>query len=192
MLRIEVYHNSPDTPYDGMRALLNTAFKKRKEEGIDFVYASYTNEELKEHVGDGYCIVAFEDSLVVGMVALLQKKRFGIKYSTHECLAVLPTKSKKGIASLMFKRFLEVAVEINTGFVISTTAEKAYSSIRYHHKNGFKTFLFVSFPSTSYYSYCFIYPIKQFRLLKYDIFNKPLFWLSYLFTKLFFRESKRS
>lgn len=189
MIRLEVYHNSPDTPYDGMRALLNSAFKERKEEGIDFVYASYTNEELKEHVGDGYCIVAFEDSEVVGMVALLQKERLGIKYSTHECLAVLPSKSNKGIASLMFKRFLEVALELNSDFIISTTAEKAYSSIRYHHKNGFKTFLFVSFPSTSYYSYCFIYPIKRFRLLRYSLFNKPLFAASYVFTKLFKKEN---
>ena len=188
MLRIEVYHDSPETPYDEMRRLLNTAFNERKKEGIDFAYATYTNKELVEHIGEGYIIVAFEDRDVVGMLVLLQKKRFGFKYSTHECLAVLPSKSNNGIASLMFKRYLDVAKELNSNFIISSTAEKAYSSIRYHHKNGFKTFLFVSFPSTSYYSYCFIYPLKRFRLLKYSLFNKPLFAASYVFTKLFKKE----
>lgn len=189
MIRIETYHNNQNIPYEKMRILLNSAFQGRKEEGIDFAYATYTVEQLKEHVGNGYCIVAYEDDEVVGMVALLQKKRFGIKYSTHECLAVLPSKSNKGIATLMFNRFLEIAKELDTGFIISSTAEKAYSSIRYHHKNGFKTFMFVSFPSTSYYSYCFIYPINKFRFLKYGVFNKPIFIISYVYTKLLKKES---
>lgn len=189
MLRIETYHNSPDTPYEKMRILLNSAFQERKEEGIDFAYATYTVEQLKEHVGNGFYIVAYDNDTVVGMVALIQKERYGIRYSTHECLAVLPSMSNKGIATLMFQTFLEVAHQVDTDFIISTTAEKAYSSIRYHKKNGFKTFLFVSFPSTPYYSYCFIYPIRKFKLLKYSVFNKPVFVASYVFTKLFKKEN---
>lgn len=190
MIRIETFHNNPDTPYEKMRILLNSAFQGRKEEGIDFSYATYTVEQLKEHVGNGYYIVAFENDTVVGMVVLIQKERYGIRYSTHECLAVLPSMSNMGIASLMFQTFLEVANQVDTNFIISTTAEKAYSSIRYHHKNGFKTFLFVSFPSTAYYSYCFIYPIRKFKFLKYSIFNKPIFWMSYFITKIFYKENK--
>lgn len=189
-MEIIVYHNNPQTPYNELASLLNRAFEERKEEGINFSYATYTVEDLKKHIGEGYYLVSYEEGKVVGMVSLLQKERYGIKYSTHECLAVDPTYKNKGVASKLFLRFLELARDVNIDFIISTTAEKAYSSIRYHHKNGFKTFLFVSFPSTAYYSYCFIYPIRKFKFLKYSIFNKPIFWMSYFITKIFYKENK--
>lgn len=187
-MEIIIFHENPHTPYGELALLLNRAFEERKKEGIDFSYASYSAEDLNKHIGDGFYIVAFEGEKVVGMVALLQKERHGIKYSTHECLAVDPEMKNKGIASKLFSRFLELAKDINSDFIISTTAEKAYSSIRYHKKNGFKTFLFVSFPTTPYYSYCFIYPIRKFKFLKYSLFNKPLLASSYVFTKLFKKE----
>ena len=188
-MKIVTYHKDPHTPYQELSQLLNRAFQERWQEGIAFSYATYTDEDLKNHIGDGYYIVAYEENKVVGMVALLQKERHGIKYSTHECLAVDPGMKNKGVASKMFSRFIELAKELKTDFIISTTAEKANSSIRYHKKNGFKTFLFVSFPSTAYYSYCFIYPIRKFKFLKYSVFNKPAFAASYIFTKLFKKEN---
>ena len=188
-MKIVTYHIDSNTPYNELSLLLNRAFQERQQEGIRFRYATYTAEDIKKHIGDGYYIVAYDDEKVVGMLALLQKERFGIKYSTHECLAVDPEMKNKGIASKMFPRFLELAKELNTDFIISTTAEKAKSSIRYHKKNGFKTFLFVSFPSTPYYSYCFIYPIRKLKFLNYSVFNKPVFVVSYLFTKVFKKEN---
>lgn len=187
-MEIKIYHNSIETPLQEMALLLNKAFLERQQEGIDFVYATYSSNDLEMHVKDGYYIVAYEASKVVGMLVLIQKKRYGINYLTHECLAVDPNMKNKGIASKMFNRYIEIAKDLNAGFIISTTAENAYSSIRYHRKNGFKTFLFVSFPTTQYYSYCFIYPIRRLRLLKYNVFNKPIFLISYLYTKLFKKE----
>ena len=187
-MEIRIFQNNNNTPYQGLVELLNNAFMERKQEGIGFSYATYTVEDLKRHIGEGYYLVAYEEGKVVGMVTLLQKERYGIKYSTHECLAVDPTYKNKGVASKLFSRFLELARDVNSDFIISTTAEKAYSSIRYHKKNGFKTFLFVSFPSTPYYSYCFIYPIRRFKFLKYSLFNKPVFAASFVFTKLFKKE----
>ena len=187
-MEIKVYHNNSETPLRELAMLLNRAFLERQQEGIDFAYATYSSNDLEMHVKDGYYIVAYEADKVVGMLVLIQKIRYGINYLTHECLAVDPSMKSKGIASKMFKRYLEIADELNAGFVISTTAEKAFSSIRYHKKNGFKTFLFVSFPTTSYYSYCFIYPIRRFRFLKYGVFNKPIYLISYVYTKLFKKE----
>lgn len=188
-MEIKVYHNDPTTPLPVLAMLLNRAFLERQQEGIGFSYATYTAEDLRKHVNEGYYIVAYEGDSVVGMVALLQKERYGIKYTTHECLAVDPNMKNKGIASKMFAQFLEIAKNLKADFVISTTAENAKSSIRYHNKNGFKTFLFVSFPTTPYYSYCFIYPIRKFRILKYSLFNKPILLISYVFTKLFRKEN---
>lgn len=188
-MEIKVYHNDPTTPFHALSMLLNRAFLERQQDGIGFSYATYTVGDLKKHVDDGYYIVAYEGDCVVGMVALLQKEKYGIKYTTHECLAVDPNMKNKGVATELFARFLEIAKELKAAFVISTTAEKAKSSIRYHIKNGFKTFLFVSFPITPYYSYCFIYPIRRLRILKFGVFNKPLFAISYVFTKLFKKEN---
>lgn len=187
-MEIKIFHNDSNTPLRELADLLNRAFVERQKEGIGFSYVSYTAEDLMKHVKDGYYIVGYIDDKVVGMVALLQKERFGVKYTTHECLAVDPELKNKGIATKLFLSFLEIAKELHSDFIVSTTAEKASSSIRYHKKNGFKTFLFVSFPSTPYYSYCFIYPINRFKFLNYSVFNKTILAASFLFTKLFKRE----
>lgn len=192
ILKTTVFRNNDNPPIKQLVQLLNKAFKERKDEGINFSYTSYSIEDLREHVGDGYYIVAYDDNdNIVGMVTLIKKKRMGIRYTTHECLAVDPNIKNKGVATIMFQSFKELAVKLNSSFIISSTAEKAYSSIRYHCKNGFKKFLYVSFPNTDYYSYGFVLPLKKrFYFMKSRLFYIPTLWVSYIYTKLFKREKK--
>lgn len=191
ILKTIIFRNNDNPPTMQLAQLLNKAFKERRDEGINFSYTSYSGENLKEHVGDGYYIVAYDNDNIVGLVALIQKKKMGIRYTTHECLAVDPNMKNKGLATIMFQSFKELAGKLDSGFIISSTAEKAYSSIRYHQKNGFKKFLYVSFRNTDYYSYGFVLPLKKrFYFMKSRLFYIPTLWLSYIYTKLFKKKNR--
>lgn len=183
-MELKVYHQDCNAPYKQLAILLHEAYKTRKDEGLIFQCSNFTESELHDHVYNGYLIVAYEDEKPIGMVALIPKKRFGISFVTHEYLAVSAKKRNSGIATSLFLALFTKAEENGFDFIISSTAVGAKSSVRYHEKMGFITFLYVAFPKANYYSYCFIYPIKKFKFLRFSLFRIPLLYVSKTITRL--------
>lgn len=184
-MEFKVYHNSTTVPYEELSALIKDAFTQRNKEGLLFSCRNYSAEDIRKHLGCGYLIVASENNTAIGMLMMIIKNRHGITYNTFECLAVSPKYSGKGIASQLFSRMIDLAKEKNSRFIISSTAITAHSSIKVHIKQGFNKFLFVSFPSTNYYSCCFIYPIKRLRIFNSSFVCTLTYSLSSFYTKLF-------
>ena len=183
-MELRIFHQDSDAPYTSLSKLLHEAYKTRSDEGLIFECSKFSGIELQEHVYNGYLIVAFEDEMPVGMVALIPKKKFGISFVTHEYLAVSSRKRKSGVATKLFLALLEKAKDIGSSFIISSTAVDAKSSVRYHTKMGFVTFLYVAFPRAKYYSYCFIYPLKRFMFFRLGFINTPLLYVSKSITRM--------
>ena len=184
-MEICILEDENEIPYMELVNLLHMAFEQRTEEGLLFSCRNFSLEELKEHTSGGIFIIAKEANEVVGMVVMLHKKRYNIEYTTLEYLAVSPIHTNRGIASLLISSFINLAKDNGCDFIIASTASIATSSIRAHLKNGFKKFLVVSFSQTNYFSCCFIYPIKRFRIFNSSLFCTFTYSLSSFYTKLF-------
>lgn len=189
-MEITTFYQDATTPYRELSDLLHKAFAERIDEGIEFTYVNYTESNLKKHIGEGYIFVCYDNNKPIGMSALLEKKKYGIRYLTQECVAVNPDIKNKGVASLICQELLKKAKTLDASCIISTTAEHATSSIKFHKKNRYIPFLFVSFPSTSYYSVCFIIPLKGFKIMRFPIISKSLFYISWVYCKIFKKENK--
>lgn len=178
MIKIELYHKDSDTPYEKISKLIRDSFKERLDCGLNFGCANFTANDLKEKTKDSYVFVAFEQSDLVGTLTLsVDDNNIGF----HEYLAVAPDcRGKKGISKMLFENLLLKSQELNLDYILSSTATRAQSSIKYHIKNGFKIYNYDSFKNTNYYSYLFIYPLNKRKWLNYPIFRIPLLICFYI------------
>ena len=149
-------------PFEEMVSLLHESFRERQLQGLNFSCASFTTEELKSHLSsDAIVFGAIDDEKLIGMLILnRQSVRKGIKFAYHEYLAVSSCVKRQGIGTALFVEMKRKAVSLGLDFVLSDTADKADSSVRYHLKNGFKIFGKSHYSNRTYDSYNFILPLS--------------------------------
>ena len=191
-MTIQTY--SPDNPpslslCNKIADVIQDAFHERTESGINFSCANITGTEYLKELGNSYVIVALDDKNdIVGTVKLEIKKKNRFLYGHHTLLAVSSLSKRKGVGSALFSELLSVSKQQELCFITSNTAESAYSSIKWHIKNGFVKYRLTSSSITNYYSINFILPLKALAFLRCALINKSIYWLSTLQCKI----SKRS
>ena len=149
-------------PYQDIALLLQDSFAERLREGLNFSCAIYNEEDVKRSFSKATAIIgAYEESELIGIVMLNQvASKFGLRYATHENLAVASKSKGLGVASKMFLELCVTAKDNNLDFVLSDTAEGATSSVKYHLRNGFRLYGKRHFPGRNYNSVTFILPIS--------------------------------
>ena len=125
--------------------------------------------------GDGYLFLAIGDNgCPIGTVSLKVRCKKGFLYGGYENLAILNDYKGKGVAALLTEELINKAKELNLGFLTSSTACKAYSSVRFHQKVGF--IIYMKSHGDKYDSYNFIYPLKSLNILKIEFIRKIIYW----------------
>jgi len=176
-------------PYEEVVNLLHESFKERLDAGLNFGCATFSVEDFKNELKDSHVFVAYDDKgKAIGTGTLTLRDKKGFRYASHEFLATSNKYKGRGIASAIFVEMKKMAIEKRIDFISSSTAVEAFSSVRYHKKNGFKIYRLVSFDGKTYYSYCFIYPIRKLNILNIPLFRLPLFTLTVVISLLFKRK----
>ena len=117
--------------------------------------------------GGGNLLVCYDDNgSPVGTLTLMLREKGGMRYLSHDNLAISNSCKRQGIATLLFKEMLKIAKEMDVDFISSATATTAHSLLMYHLKRGFK--IRQKSYGHSYNSYNFILPIKKFKWLKIE------------------------
>lgn len=164
-------------PYREFSLLLRDAFAERKDAGLNFACASFDQEDVKNHLSNNAVVFgAYQDNVLVGMNVLNSiRDKFGIRFGTHELLAVANNVKHQGIGSALFKELVREAKSLKLDFILSDTAEQATSSIKYHEKNGFLIYGKSHYVGRTYDSVNFILPLTfKGRLLSSWIGRKIL------------------
>lgn len=84
-----------------------------------------------------------------------------MRYAEHEFLAISRSQRGCGLGDVMEREIEAWAHEMKLDFITSSTAFPATSSVKYHHKHGFRKFMVRSYASTNYYSWVFVKPIRK-------------------------------
>lgn len=160
MLKIKQIFTPP--PNHDIAVLLHDSFAERLRDGMNFSCATYNEDDVKNVFSKASSIIgSYEDEELIGVVMLNGvTSKFGLRYASHENLAVASKAKGKGVATKMFVELRKAAIEASLDFVLSDTAEGAKSSIAYHLKNGFMIYGKRHFPNRNYDSVTFILPIS--------------------------------
>lgn len=149
-------------PNHDIAILLQDSFAERLRDGMNFTCATYNEEDVERVFSKASTIIgAYEEEILIGVVMLNGvTSKYGLRYASHENLAVASDVKGKGVASRMLTEVKNAAIEKGLDFVLSDTAEGAKSSIKYHLKNGFRIYGKRHFPGRNYDSVTFILPIS--------------------------------
>ena len=145
--------------YQQIADLQHSAFQERLEQGLHFTSSSMTALQFEEKMKDGYVFVAIDtntDTLLGTVTIHIGTDNKGIVYGYHEYLAVSPDAKHMGIGTKMADAWTKFLKEKGAAYVLSDTACKAASSVKWHLKNGFRIYELESYRSTNYWSYVFI------------------------------------
>lgn len=150
-----------DFSYADVVALLHLAFEERWRQGLHFSCANMTAEEYEEdtRVCETFVAVDRESGRLIGNSAIrIYRKPDKPVYGLFEYLAVHPDAARRGIASQLLKTCIAHCQSQGAEFVMSDTATRAKSSVKFHFRNGFRLTDIVSYPQTNYLSFVFKRP----------------------------------
>lgn len=133
--------------------LVISSFRQWQENGLDSAVAKYSFEKYLEGVSDACVLVALsEDGKLLGTHTLVFKNP---KYCFGKYLAVDPGAKRGGVGEALFKKECELAKANGCEYILEDTAKKAFWSVRWHLKMGYKIIGYNSFSTNNYYSYVF-------------------------------------
>jgi GNAT superfamily N-acetyltransferase len=176
--------------YEQLVNLLHDSFQERMDQGLLFTSCSMDVDTFKRRYSDGVIIVGYDedsrDLLALFTFHLRTKGRKRIhKYGYLEQLAVSPKAKRTGIGTKMLDAILAIAQPMGASYMLSDTACKAESSVRWHYKNMFLLYQFESYRSTNYWSKVFkLYLPKGTNTLNRRISCRIHYWLSWVFIRL--------
>lgn len=184
-----------DISWDDLANLLHEAFEERLQNGMHFTCSSITVSELEKECEGSIVLVAIDDdtNTLTGTVSMrFNEMNDSESWAYHFNLAVSPTYKHCGIATRLFEEFQKKALSHGCHYIISDTAVKAKSSVKWHLKYGFRIIKLHSFSETNYYSYIFRKQLKPHVLWSNSFFCKVYYWFSALKCRATFKENGES
>ena len=163
-MNIKISIKNDETTWGELANLLHESFQERLAQGLHFTCSYLTAEQLKSQSAGRIVLLAVDadkNNTLAGTVSIeFNEKDSNSVWAYHCNLAVSSLYKSRGIASLLFDRFQEIARSEGCTHIISDTAVGATSSVKWHLKNGFKKIGVRSFKSTNYYSVLFRKQLK--------------------------------
>lgn len=158
---LELRKLSHPLPYDALSSVLNDAFQERLDAGLNFACASFSGDDLKNHLSpDAVVFVAYMDDEIVAMNVLNSiRTKLGIKFATAEYDGVVSQAKHKGIGRVLSRERIKEAKNLGLDFIISDTAVGAESAMEYHKKMGYKVYGHSHYPGRTYDSVNYILPL---------------------------------
>lgn len=179
-----------DYTYEQIVDLMHDSFKERMEQGLMFTSCTMDVETFKRKYSDGVIIVGYNkengELLAFYTFHLFNEKRNKNRKDGYlEQLAVSPKAKRTGIGTKMLDAILAIAQQIGATYMLSDTACRAVSSVRWHFKNQFLLYGLESYSSTDYWSRLFkLYLPKGSNTLSRRISCRLHYWYSCVRTLL--------
>jgi lipopolysaccharide cholinephosphotransferase len=140
-------------------SLIHSSFEERLKERMYFSCATFSEDEFRNHIRKGTTLIAIdEDTLdVIGTITYIIDERNGGKhrFAHIEYLASSKNARRKKIASTLFQVVIDECKSKGVQYLISDTAVRAKSSVKWHKKNGFRICGFANIPGRTYSSFIF-------------------------------------
>lgn len=181
----------PDSiSWEEITALLHLGYAERANEGLQFSAVDQPVEKTIERIGDGVCMVALMDGMLVGTESykLIERKKLKWNRWYHDekfyylhSFTVHPDYKKKGIGLKLKNSIREEAIKNNIQSLIFDTSIHAKWLIDWYCRLGFQKVGYISHLSTNYYSVVMRTPIsgKHYSV----IYRNIRYGLSILFCK---------
>lgn len=166
---------------------IRDVYTERAQTGIVFEVSRIPFDEFQDKVNADQRIILVAElkNEIVGTVSLkLHKDHNNRNYAGLINLAVSSNYQRMGIASSLLSEFVSKACQNNCKYIISTTAESATSSVKWHLNNGFKKYKLSSYSNSKYYSLIFIKYINN--STKSNLLRTGQYYISFVFTKLLY------
>lgn len=179
--------NETSFSFDDISSLIRNSFEEREKQGLHFTCAHLSAIECQKKTKNSVIFVAFDtiEDKLVGMGAIcITKDENGSIYGHNEYNAILPNFKHKGIGSLILSHIFRYAKQKQCEYIISDTALGAFSSIKFHEKNGFKKIGLRAFGLTNYYSVIFRKQLSKPSKWSHTFFCKYTYIKSYIIVRL--------
>ena len=146
--------------YEQLVDLMHDSFQERRDQGLLFTSCTMDVDTFKRKYSDAVIIVGYNkdngELLSFYTFHLFTTGRNKvIKYGYLEQLAVSPKAKRTGIGTKMLDANIAIAQKMGASYMLSDTACKAESSVRWHYKNSFLLYELESYRSTDYWSHVF-------------------------------------
>ena len=140
-------------------SLIHSSFEERLKEGLNFYCSTFSEDEFREHIRKGTSLIAIdEDTLdVIGTITYTIDESNGGKqrFAHIEYLACSIKARRKRVSSQLFQVATDECKSQGVQYLISDTAIRAKSSVKWHKKNGFRICGYASIPGRTYSSLIF-------------------------------------
>ena len=173
----------PDSiSWEEITELLHLAFASHLENGLNYAACTQTEEETRQRVGDGMCMVALINGELVGTATLNFYR--GVAHLGQ--VAVHPDFRKYGIGRKLQAYILEDARNRKLSALVCDTSERATEIVAWYLRTGWQKVGLASGQTTNYYSIVFRKPVcgRRYTALEAGI----RFYLSSCFWRLMLTE----
>lgn len=162
--------------------LVHDSFQQWIENGLESAVAKYSLDDYTKKTSNATIIVAIsEKGELLGTHTLVFDKT---KCCFGKYLAVSPNAKRLGIGKLLLDKEIEIAKNNGCEYLLGDTAEKAYWSVHWHLKNGYKKIGLKSFSTNNFYSIIFRKQLTPYSKWNSNLYCKLRFFISCIFTKL--------
>lgn len=161
--------------------LVHNSFQQWIEHGLESAVAHYSLDDFVNKTISATILVAVSKERILGTHTLVFEKP---KCCFGKYLAVSPEAKRLGIGKLLFEKEVELAKAHGCEYLLEDTGEKAYWSVNWHLKNGYKKIGLKSFSTNNYYSIIFRKQLTPSLIWNNKVYCNLLYWFSCFVTKM--------
>ena len=149
----------PDDSIAEFTALVHAAYRPLGERGFRYWGTHQTEDDTRERVGSGICLVAESDGRLVGTVVLVPPDRSGPspwfdrpEVARFNQFAVGPARKGTGLGSRLLSEVESRAAALGAAELALDTAEGATDLIAWYERRGYRLVDHVAWQGTNYVS----------------------------------------
>lgn len=161
--------------------LVHNSFQQWIENGLESAVAHYSLDDFVNKTLAATILVAVSKERILGTHTLVFEKP-GCCFGKY--LAVSPEAKRMGIGKLLLQKEVELAKSHGCKYLLEDTGEKAYWSVNWHLKNGYKKIGLKSFSTNNYYSIIFRKQLTPSFIWNNTLYCNLLYVSSSFITKL--------
>lgn len=183
MSEIKIIEKPEDVSYEVIRDVLQRAHQANKSKGINLRTATFTAEEIEEHLGsEGKCFVAMDGSKVAGTVSYrpIKRKSWYINGTVADNVlaGVLPEYKGRHIYSDMYEVLEKDVIANGYDIIVYNTSADNIPIQKFGLSKGFRRVSFFVAEDNDHYSVVFA---KWFKKCPYSALK---IWFKYHWIKM--------
>lgn len=150
--------------------LILESFQERLDQGINYSLFSMSYEKYLKVVENDVILLAYDpDSrIILGTITIsFRKNKKKETYAYMDFVATANNVKNHGVGSALYKEVVNLCKDNGCKYIESITSIKAYSSVRWHKKMGFKI---IGYKGAGVYTYLFRYDFDTESIYQNNLF----------------------